>query len=66
MDLAVGRGTTTLVMPDQIVSDFKDAGKSGVANALHNGLNDDENQELFGSANPARIAELVLLGIGAL
>jgi SLOG cluster2/TIR domain len=52
-----------LVLPDRMVNDLKEAGRAGLAKALCNGLNDEKNRELFRSSDPARIAELVLMGL---
>lgn len=55
--------TGKLIDPRRIVSDIQTAGKAGLANALNNGLSDEQNQELFHSTDPTRIAELILLGL---
>ena len=55
-----------LVMPDRIVVDFQAARESGLATALNNKLSDAENDELFRSLDPARIAELILGGLSRL
>ena len=54
-----------LAMPDRIVQDFRNKGASGIGAALNNGLSDSENEELFRSVDPWRIAELVLKGVSA-
>lgn len=46
--------------------EIKALGISGPAAALHNGLNDGENRELFTSIEPRRIAELILTGLSRL
>jgi len=55
-----------LVMPDRMIRDFQAAGQSGLSVALNNRLSDDENNELFRSLDPPRIAELVLAGLSQL
>jgi hypothetical protein len=55
-----------LAMPDRIVDDFRVQGKLDLPGALHNGLNAAENEELFRSVDPWRIAELVLEGLSRL
>lgn len=40
--------------------------KLGPAAALNNGLIDDENRQLFHTAHPPQIAELVLTGLSRL
>lgn len=52
-----------LATPDRIVDDFQAKGKSDLAAALNNGLSEAENEELFRSLDPSRIAELVLAGL---
>ncbi len=80
LDLAKSRGMTEqqpgdsrvlysvgqILHPHAMVSDITGRGKPGIASALNNGLSDEENQELFGSAHPPRIAELVLTGLARL
>ncbi len=48
---------------EEMLNDLQQAAKDGVAKALNNGLNEEENQRLFYSTDPAIIAELVLTGI---
>ncbi len=49
-----------------IGSEIKAIGQGGIALALNNGLNDDENLELMKSTDPQRIAGLVLIGLARL
>ena len=58
--------TGKLIGPKRIASDIQIAGKAGLANALNNGLSDEQNRELFHSTDPTRIAELILLGLSKL
>ena len=55
-----------LAMPDAIIGSLKSAGLSGLSSALNNGLDDEENRELFQSLDGSRIAELVLTGLSRL
>ena len=55
--------TGKLIHPTRMSLDIRNAGKSGIASALNNGLTDAQNQELFHSKDPSRIAELVLIGL---
>jgi hypothetical protein len=49
---------------ERMGADISACAHSGIAQALNNGLNDDENRELMHSVNPQRIAWLVLTGLG--
>ena len=51
---------------EQLAAEFKKSGKDGPKDALHNGLDDDQNRELFYCTDPHRIAELILTGISKL
>lgn len=55
--------TTSLVTPDRIATNILSAGRLGLTTALSNGLTDAENQELFRTPDPPRIAELILTGL---
>lgn len=48
---------------EELAAEIKAFGSKGPAAALHNGLNDDENRELFACIEPRRIAELILTGL---
>lgn len=48
---------------EQIGKEIKAIGHAGLALALNNGLNDDENLELMKSTDSQRIAGLVLIGL---
>jgi hypothetical protein len=49
-----------------LAAEIKAYGVYGPAAALRNGLNDDENRELFTCIEPRRIAELILTGLSRL
>ena len=51
---------------EELAAEIKEFGVNGPAAALHNGLNDEENRELFTSIEPRRIAELILTGLSRL
>jgi hypothetical protein len=55
--------TGKLISPTRLAADIQRAGQHGRAIALNNGLSDEENQELFGTLHPPRIAELILTGL---
>ena len=55
--------TGKLIHPTRIAADIQRAGQLGLASALNNGLTSDENKELFHSADPSRIVELILTGL---
>jgi hypothetical protein len=55
-----------LAMPDRLVADFRTMGAADLSRTLNNGLSKDENEELFRSVDPWRIAELVLAGLSKL
>ena len=48
---------------ETLCRDIETASQRGIATALNNGLDHNENRELFRSTDPARIAELVLMGL---
>lgn len=52
-----------LATPDRIVADIRAKGQTDLSAALNNGLSREENEELFRSVDPWRIAELVLTGL---
>ena len=54
------------VSASQMMKDIKTAGAKGIAAALNNGLNDEQNQELFGIVDPVLTAELIVSGIRSL
>jgi SLOG cluster2 len=58
--------TGKLVHPARLASDIMIAGTAGIGAALNNGLSDAQNQELFRSTDPTRIATLVLEGLSHL
>ncbi|GAA5506170.1 TIR domain-containing protein [Novipirellula caenicola] len=51
---------------EELAEEIKSYGRGGLANALHNGLGDDANRELFYCTDPRRIAELILTGLSNL
>jgi hypothetical protein len=51
---------------DELSRELMGYGRNGPAAALGNGLDDDENRELFSISDPHRIATLVLSGLGRL
>jgi hypothetical protein len=51
---------------EELAAEIKAFGAKGPAAALQNGLNDDENRELFTCVEPRRIAELILTGLSRL
>ncbi len=55
--------TGKLIHPDRIATDIQSACRNGLKAALNNGLEEDENKELFRSTDPPRIAELILTGL---
>ena len=55
----------TFVTRDAMRRDLRNATQNGLAAALNNGLDDSQNRMLFGAADPARIAELVITGLTA-
>lgn len=52
--------------PESIAAELHELGAGGVAGALRNGLDEEENRELFRSVDPVRVAQLVLEGLGRL
>jgi hypothetical protein len=48
---------------ERMGADFVSASQAGLAQALNNGLNDEENRELMSSTDAQRIALLVLTGL---
>jgi hypothetical protein len=48
---------------DEVAEELRGYGSKGPAAALQNGLDDDDNRELFATADPHRIATLVLTGL---
>jgi hypothetical protein len=48
---------------DEVSAELMTYGRNGPAAALRNGLDDEENRELFGTSDPHRIATLVLSGL---
>jgi hypothetical protein len=55
-----------LIDPARMADDIQAAGQKGLGTALHNGLTDEENKELFRSTDPPWIAELILTGLAKL
>jgi hypothetical protein len=53
----------SLLLPETIGKDVANRAAGGLANALNNGLDDEQNKELFRSSDPHRIAELILTGL---
>lgn len=51
---------------EELADEISSFGKNGLAQALNNGLSDDENRELFACTEARRITELILNGIAAL
>ncbi len=49
--------------PEAIAGELRDLGRHGPAAAMKNGLDDDENQEMFTTTDPLRMVELLLLGL---
>lgn len=52
--------------PEEIAARLRTFGARGLKEALRNGLDDDQNRELFTCTDPFRIVELVLEGLAAL
>lgn len=48
---------------DEVAEELMTYGRNGPAAALFNGLDDEENRELFATSDPHRIATLVLTGL---
>lgn len=48
---------------EELATEIKSYGIHGPAQALRNGLSDEQNRELFYCTDPRRIAELILLGM---
>ncbi|HEY4597337.1 MAG TPA: hypothetical protein VIJ02_13135, partial [Thermoanaerobaculia bacterium] len=48
---------------EKVAGEIMTYGRNGPAAALHNGLDDEENRELFATPDPHRIAGLVLTGL---
>ncbi len=48
---------------DGLSAQLTEMGSDGLGAALHNGLDDNENEELFESSDSLRIVELILLGL---
>jgi hypothetical protein len=51
---------------ERIGAEIKALGQQGLASALNNGLDEDENRELMRSTDPQRVAGLVLAGLARL
>lgn len=51
---------------EQIGEEIKAIAHAGMASALNNGLNDDENYKLMTSTEPQHIARLILIGLARL
>lgn len=58
--------TGRLLQPENLVHEIAAQRGVGLETALNNGLSDTENRELFHTAHPPRIAELVLTGLSRL
>jgi hypothetical protein len=58
--------TGRLLRPETLAHEIAARHSTGLEDALNNGLSDDENRELFHTAHPPRIAELVLTGLSRL
>ncbi len=52
-----------LETPEAIANELAELGRDGPAAALNNGLDDNENREMFTGTDPLRLVELVLLGL---
>jgi len=52
-----------ILHPNDMIDDIVRCGAAGLSAALNNGLKDKENQELFSSAHPPRITELIITGM---
>lgn len=50
--------------PEELQAELATLGRGGLADALGNGLSDDENRELATSRDAIRIVELILSGLG--
>lgn len=59
-------GKGYMVHPDAMAAEITARAEVGLQKALNNGLSDDQNRELFYSAHPPRIAELILTGLSRL
>ena len=55
-----GRAVET---PESLAAELKRAGAGGIAEALNNGLSDDENREFLAADDPQRVVALILEGL---
>lgn len=51
---------------ESIAAELGELGSRGIAAAMNNGLDDEENRALFRSIDPVRVAQWVLVGLGRL
>jgi hypothetical protein len=58
-----GANGIPFISASEMMQQIREASQNGVANSLNNGLNDEENQELFRLIDPASVAKLIITGL---